>query len=68
LLESIYEACLCKEFDLRKIKYWRQLPAPILYKGEKVNSDLKIDVLVENEVIIELKSVEQLSLFTNLNY
>ena len=58
LLESVYEACLCKELDIRKIKYRRQVPVPIFYKGEKVNSDLKIDVLVENEVIIELKSVE----------
>ena len=58
LLESVYEACLCKEFDIRKIKYRRQVPVPIFYKGDKVNSDLKIDVLVENEIIIELKSVE----------
>jgi GxxExxY protein len=58
LLESVYEACLCKEFEIRKINFNRQVPVPIIYKGERVNSDLKIDVLVENEIIIELKSVE----------
>ena len=58
LLESVYEACLCKEFDIRSVKYKRQVQVPIYYKGEKVKSDLIIDILVEDEIIIELKSVE----------
>ncbi len=58
LLESVYEICLCKELDLRKIRYKRQVSLPIEYKGEKLDADYRIDILVENEIIIELKSVE----------
>jgi GxxExxY protein len=58
LLENIYEACLCKELALRDIQYKRQVPIPIIYKGEKINSDLKIDLFVENEIVVELKAIE----------
>lgn len=58
LLESVYESCLCKELDLRKINYRRQVIIPVKYKGELVNANLKIDVIVENEIVLELKSVE----------
>ena len=58
LLESVYEICLCKEFDLRNIRYKRQVSLPIEYKGEKLDADYRIDILVEDEIIIELKSVE----------
>lgn len=58
LLENIYEKCLCREFDLRKINYQKQLLLPIFYKGEKLSSDYKIDLLVEDTIIVELKSVE----------
>jgi len=58
LLESVYEICLCKELDLRKIGYKRQVLLPIEYKDEKLDADYRIDILVENEIIIELKSVE----------
>jgi GxxExxY protein len=58
LLESVYESCLCKEFDLRKINYQRQVSLPIKYKGEQLDADYRIDILVENEIIIELKSVD----------
>jgi len=51
---------LCKELDLRKINYKRQVLIPIVYKGEKVNLEYKIDLIVENEIIVELKSVEVL--------
>ena len=57
LLESVYQYCLCKEFDLRNINYEKQILVPIHYKGELVTSDLRIDMLVEKEIIIELKSV-----------
>ena len=53
-----YEICLCKEFDLRNVRYKRQVLLPIEYKGEKLDADYRIDILVENEIIIELKSVE----------
>ena len=58
LLESVYETCLCKEFDLRKINCQRQISIPINYKGEQLDADYRIDILVENEIIIELKSVD----------
>jgi len=59
LLESIYEEALCHEFDLQGIKYKRQAPADIIYKG-KVIKGQKIDLLVENEVVIEIKSLSKL--------
>lgn len=58
LLESVYESCLCRELDLRNINYKRQVVIPVKYKGELVNANLKIDIIVENEIVLELKSVE----------
>lgn len=60
LLESVYEVCLCKELSLRGIKFQRQVSLPVNYKGEKLDADYRIDLLVENEIIVELKSVEQM--------
>jgi GxxExxY protein len=61
LLESVYEVCLCKELSLKGIKFQRQVLLPVNYKGEKLDADYRIDVLVEDEIIIELKSVEQMN-------
>jgi len=58
LLESVCEICLCRELEPRKIRFLKQVPIPIIYKGEKLNYDYRIDMLVENEIIIELKSVD----------
>ena len=58
LLESVYETCLCKELRLRNINCIRQAPIPVIYKEEVLDADFRIDVLVENEIIIELKAVE----------
>ena len=58
LLESIYELSLLKEFELREIKAANQVAIPLIYKGYELSKDFKIDILVENEIIIELKSVE----------
>jgi GxxExxY protein len=60
LLESIYEECLAVELELRKLKVARQLPVPLQYKGRRVGVDLKIDLLVENHVVVELKAVEKI--------
>lgn len=57
LLESIYHSCLCKEFDLRGIKYSSQTRVPIWYKGELISNDFKLDLLVEQVIVIELKAV-----------
>jgi len=59
LLESIYEEALCYEFELRSIEYERQIEIDVIYKG-KVIKGQKIDLLVEGQVIIELKSLAKL--------
>jgi GxxExxY protein len=61
LLESAYEACLCRELSLRQIGFERQVPVPIVYKGLEVESPFRMDILVEKLVIVELKAVEVLA-------
>lgn len=58
MLESIYEDCMCIEFEEKGIKFQRQVPIELNYKGRKINRQLKLDLLVENIVIVELKAVE----------
>ncbi len=60
LLESAYEECLCREFDLRGIAFQRQVPLPIEYKGVKLDCGYRIDIIVEDSVILELKCVEHI--------
>jgi GxxExxY protein len=57
LLESAYEACLCRELDDRGLKYTRQVPLPVEYKGLKVDCGYRLDLVVERLVIVELKAV-----------
>ncbi|MGB3948665.1 MAG: GxxExxY protein [Bacteroidia bacterium] len=58
LLESVYEMCLMKEFELRNIKAYNQVTIPLVYKNFELSKEFKIDILVENEIILELKSAE----------
>jgi GxxExxY protein len=58
LLESTYEECLCHEFDLQKLRYERQLKLPVHYKGRYLDCGYRIDVMVENTIILELKAVD----------
>ncbi len=60
LLESVYESCLYSELTDRKIACKRQVVLPIQYKGKRLDEKLVIDILVENEIIIELKAVERI--------
>jgi len=60
LLESVYEEALCYELEQRGLKVERQKPVPINYKGNVLKTDLRLDLLIEDKVIIELKSVEEL--------
>ena len=60
LLESTYEKCLCFEFEKLGIKYERQKELPINYKGMTLDNGYRIDVLVEDKIVIELKSVDTL--------
>jgi GxxExxY protein len=59
LLESIYEEALCCEFDLRSIKYQKQVEGDIVYKGHTIKGQ-KLDLLVENEVVVEVKSLTKM--------
>ena len=60
LLESVYEKAMIRELQLRGLKVQSQVSIPILYKGAPVGDDLRIDLLVEGELIVELKSVEEI--------
>ncbi len=60
LLESAYEECLCREFDLREIPYQRQKELPVEYKGMQLDCGYRLDLLVANTLILELKSCEGL--------
>ena len=56
LLESAYEACLAKELLLRSIPFRRQIPVPLRYKGEFVEAGFRVDLLVDDRLILELKA------------
>ena len=58
LLESVYEICLAKELTVNGLRIERQVLLPVKYKSEKLSLDFKIDILVEDKIIIELKAVE----------
>ena len=60
LLESAYEECLCHELKLRNIPFIRQKEIPIEYKGVKLNCGYRIDVVVADKVILEIKACEEL--------
>ena len=61
LLESTYEKCLVHELGLNNIQCESQHPLPIQYKGEKLDCGYRVDILVNNTLILELKSVDQLT-------
>ena len=58
LLESAYEECLCWELAQRGVSFRRQVPLPIAYKGIKLDADYRVDVVVADELIVELKTVD----------
>lgn len=60
LLESVYEEALCFELMERGLKVERQVEVPIIYKENRLHTALRLDVLVEGRVIVELKSVEEM--------
>ena len=61
LLESVYEEALCHELHMMKIAFSRQRNIPIQYKGIKLSSDLRLDLMIANKVIVEVKAKEKLS-------
>jgi len=60
LLESAYEECLCYELSQRQLPFRRQVALPVTYKGVKLACGYKMDLLVDDVVIVELKTVETL--------
>ena len=58
LLESIYHKCFTHELYLRNLKFVSQITTPINYKGVILDADLRLDVLIENFIIVELKAIE----------
>ena len=61
LLESVYEECLSRELAFRELPIERQRLVPVIYKGYDVGIHLRIDVIVRNEIVVEIKSVERLA-------
>lgn len=60
MLESVYEEALCFELERRGLAIERQKQVPVNYKGNVLKTELRLDLLVEDEVIVELKSVEEM--------
>ena len=60
LLESAYEICFCRELNLQEIRFQRQVPIPLEYKGVKLDCGSRSDVIVEETLLLELKAVDAL--------
>ena len=58
LLESAYEECLCRELDLPGVSFERQKALPVSYKGLRLESGYRLDLLVERQVVVEIKAVD----------
>ncbi|GAC1618102.1 MAG: GxxExxY protein [Candidatus Acidiferrum sp.] len=61
LLESAYEECFSRELSLRNLRFQRQLPVPVVYKDVKLECGYRLDLLVEGQIVVELKSIEALA-------
>ncbi|HYH85201.1 MAG TPA: GxxExxY protein [Pyrinomonadaceae bacterium] len=61
MLESAYQECLCRELSVRGIPFERERPLPLEYKGVRLECGYRLDVLVANAVVVEVKSVEALA-------
>jgi len=60
LLETAYEQCLCHELSLRGLSFQREIPLPVTYRGVKLDCGYRMDMVVENSVVVELKCVDVL--------
>ena len=61
LLEKVYEVCFCHELEKRNLNYLRQIDIPIVYDDIEFEEGLRLDVLVENVIICELKALENVN-------
>ena len=60
LLESTYEECMAREMQLRELRFERQVPLPVAYKGVKLDCGYRLDFVVDRAVVVELKAVDTL--------
>ena len=60
LLESAYETCLYYELQNKQLHVERQVPLPLIYKGVQLDAGYRVDLMIENKIILELKSVESI--------
>jgi GxxExxY protein len=60
LLESVYEECMCEELRLRGVPFKAQIELPVVYKGRETGGKYRIDLVIAEEVVVELKAVERL--------
>ena len=60
LLEAVYDACLCHELDRAGIAFRRQVPIPLIYEGVRLDCGYVADIIVKEQVILEIKSVERI--------
>ncbi len=60
LLESSYQACLCRELELREIPYRSRVALPLEYKGVQIAKGYVIDLLIEDSLVVEIKSMDKL--------
>ena len=60
LHEDIYERSLCRELRIRNVAFKSQLKLPLTYKGEIICEDLRLDLIVDSKVVVELKAVKEL--------
>lgn len=60
LFESAYEECLCREMQLKGLRFDRQVPLPLSYKGVRLDCGYRMDVVVEDQVVVELKCADRI--------
>ena len=60
LLESAYEECLCRELELNKINFEKQKPLPLKYKGVELDCGYRMDLVIDDKVVLELKCVDKI--------
>jgi GxxExxY protein len=60
LLESVYQVCLCHELSIRNLPFRQQVEIPVAYKGVKLDCGYRIDLIVSEKVVVELKAVQEI--------
>ena len=61
LLENVYHQCLKEELQHRNLKFFTEMKVPLIYKDKELNADLRCDLFVENCLVVELKTVSEIS-------